>query len=218
MALGITYLQAIERAGGLPVVLPPLPPESVAPLLDRLDGVCLSGGPDLDPDAYGARARHAELGPTEPALDAFELELVLLADARGLPILGVCRGAQTMNVARGGTLHQHVANHRQAQLATVPTHEVTLALHSRIERIVGCTRLDVNSFHHQAVARLGAGLAVAGRADDGTVEAIEDRSRRFFVGVQWHAETLVDLPAHRELFRALVKVAGESSGRDLLAA
>jgi putative glutamine amidotransferase len=218
MALGITYLQAIERAGGLPVVLPPLPPESVAPLLDRLDGVCLSGGPDLDPDAYGARARHAELGPTEPTLDAFELELVRLADARGLPILGVCRGSQTMNVARGGTLHQHVANHRQAQLATVPTHDVTIALHSKIGRMVGCTRLDVNSFHHQAVDELGAGLAVAARADDGTVEAIEDRSRKFFVGVQWHAETLVDIAPHRSLFRALVRAAGQGRTRQLLAA
>src|SRR5512144_1830072 len=169
MALGMTYLSAIERAGGLPVVLPPLPPESVGPLLERLDGVCLSGGPDLDPDAYGARGRHAELGPTEPALDAFELELVRLADERGLPILGVCRGAQTLNVARGGTLHQHVANHRQAQLATVPTHGITIALHSKVGRIVGRTRLEVNSFHHQAVDELGAGLAVAARADDGTV-------------------------------------------------
>src|SRR6266508_929881 len=81
MALGVTYLSAIERAGGLPVVLPPLPPESVGSLLDRLDGICLSGGPDLDPEAYGARERHVELGPTEPNLDAFELALARAADA-----------------------------------------------------------------------------------------------------------------------------------------
>jgi len=218
MALGMTYLRAIERAGGLPVVLPPLPAEAVAPLLDRLDGLCLSGGPDLDPDAYGARTRHAELGPTEPTLDAFELELARMADGRGLPLLGVCRGAQTLNVARGGTLHQHVEGHRQAELASVPTHEITIVLHSQVGRIVGCTRLEVNSFHHQAVDRLGAGLAVAACADDGTVEAIEDRSRAFFVGVQWHAETLIDLPSHRSLFRALVRAAGQTRTRDLLAA
>ena len=141
-----------------------------------------------------------------------------MADSRGLPILGVCRGAQTLNVARGGTLHQHVDGHRQAQLATVPTHEIAIALHSTVGRIVGRTRLEVNSFHHQAVDRLGAGLAVAARADDGTVEAIEDRSRGFFVGVQWHAETLVDLPTHHSLFRALVRAAGQSQSRDLLAA
>ena len=94
MALGMTYLRAIEEAGGMPVVLPPLG-DAVA-YLDRLDGICLSGGPDLDPDAYGAPERHAELGPTEPGLDAFELELARAADARGLPILGICRGAQAL--------------------------------------------------------------------------------------------------------------------------
>ena len=106
MALGMTYLSAIEAAGGMPVVLPPL--GDVEALLDRLDGICLSGGPDLDPDAYGASERHAELGPTEPNIDTFELALARAADARGLPVLGICRGAQALNVARGGTLHQHV--------------------------------------------------------------------------------------------------------------
>jgi putative glutamine amidotransferase len=211
MALGMTYLAAIERAGGLPVVLPPLPIEAVAPLLDRLDGVCLSGGPDLDPDAYGARERHGELGPTEPHLDAFELELARAADDRGLPLLGLCRGAQALNVARGGTLHQHLEGHRQAEPATVPTHAVTLALDSQVARIAGCTRFDVNSFHHQAVEALGAGLRIAGRAPDGTVEAIEDPSRPFVLGVQWHAETLVDRPAHLNLFTALVCAAAGSS-------
>jgi putative glutamine amidotransferase len=211
MALGMTYLAAIERSGGLPVVLPPLPAEAVAPLLDRLDGVCLSGGPDLDPDAYGARERHGELGPTEPHLDQFELELARAADARGLPLLGVCRGAQALNVARGGTLHQHIDGHRQVELATVPTHAVTLALHSQAARIAGCTRFEVNSFHHQAVDRLGDGLRIAGCAQDGTVEAIEDPSRPFVVGVQWHAETLVDRPVHLNLFMALVRAAAGSS-------
>src|SRR5919106_933333 len=112
MALGMTYLRAIEAAGGMPVVLPPLgDPEA---FLDRLDGICLSGGPDLDPAAYGAADRHVELGPTEPGIDAFELALARAADLRGIPVLGVCRGAQTVNVARGGTLHQHVPGHRQA--------------------------------------------------------------------------------------------------------
>src|ERR1041384_5256849 len=90
MALGMTYLRAIEAAGGIPVVLPPL--GDAEAFLDRLDGICLSGGPDLDPDAYGATERHVELGPTEPSLDAFELALARVADARGVPILGLCRG------------------------------------------------------------------------------------------------------------------------------
>lgn len=212
MALGLTYLRAVERAGGLPVVLPPLAASEVPALLDRLDGLCLSGGPDLDPDAYGARDRHPELGETEPVLDAFELALVREADRRGIPVLGVCRGAQSINVSRGGTLHQDVPNHRQTQLASEPTHAVGIALHSRTGRTMGATQLQVNSFHHQAVDELGAGLCVAARAEDGTVEAIECREHPFLVGVQWHAETLVDHPAHLALFRALVRAATRASG------
>src|SRR6266542_2492966 len=119
MALGMTYLRAVEAAGGLPVVLLPVGLEAVPALLARFDGVCLSGGPDLDPDAYGAPTRHPELGPTEPALDAFELAVAHAADAAGLPLLSICRSAQALNVARGGTLHQHVDGHRQAALGTV---------------------------------------------------------------------------------------------------
>ena len=132
MALGMTYLRAIEEAGGMPVVLPPL--GDAAAFLERLDGICLSGGPDLDPDAYGAPERHAELGPTEPGLDAFELELARAADARGLPMLGICRGAQALNVARGGTLHQHLPGHRQTEPATATTHTVHVEPGSRLAR------------------------------------------------------------------------------------
>src|SRR5215213_252718 len=153
MALGMTYLRAIEAAGGMPVVLPPLGDADA--LLDRLDGICLSGGPDLDPDAYGAPRRHVELGPTEPSLDAFELALARAADARGMPLLGICRGAQALNVARGGTLHQHVAGHRQTGAAGELTHAVEVAPGSRLAALVGVCELRVNSFHHQAVDRLG---------------------------------------------------------------
>ena len=107
MALGMKYTGAIEAAGGLPVVLPPLGLDAIRPLLARLSAVCLSGGPDLDPAAYAAQP-HPELGPTEPELDRFELELAREAWERGLPVLAICRGAQALNVARGGTLHQHV--------------------------------------------------------------------------------------------------------------
>src|SRR3954468_356862 len=113
MALGMTYLRTLDAAGAIPVVLPPIGTEHLAGLLDRLDGLCLSGGPDLDPVAYGAPERHIELGPTEPSLDAFELGLARLAVERGLPILAICRGSQALNVACGGTLHQHVPGHRQ---------------------------------------------------------------------------------------------------------
>src|ERR687890_1597561 len=123
MALGMPYLHAIERAGAVPVVLPPCVSDLGA-LIARLDGICLSGGPDLDPEAYGARERHAELGPTEPSLDAFELALARAALERGMPLLGICRGAQALNVACDGTLHQHLGGHRQSEPGSVATQAV----------------------------------------------------------------------------------------------
>jgi putative glutamine amidotransferase len=209
MALGMTYLLALEAAGAMPVVLPPI--GDAAAVLDRLDGLCLSGGPDLDPDAYGATSRHPELGPTEPSLDAFELALARQARARGIPVLGVCRGAQALNVACGGTLHQHLPGHRQTEAASQPTHEVHVRAGSHVARLLGAGRHAVNSFHHQAVDRLGAGLRAVARAPDGTVEAVEGDG--FLIGVQWHAETLA---AHRGLFEALVDAA--APGRPELAA
>jgi putative glutamine amidotransferase len=200
MALGMTYLQAIERAGGVPVVLPPCVSDLEA-LISRLDGVCLSGGPDLDPAAYGARERHAELGPTEPSLDAFELALARAALERGMPLLGICRGSQALNVACGGTLHQHLPDHRQAEPGSEPTHDVEILPGTRLAGLFGAGAMAVNSFHHQAVDRLGSGLRVAARAGDGIVEAIEGAG--FVLGVQWHAETMAD----GRLFDALVGAA-----------
>jgi putative glutamine amidotransferase len=197
MALGMTYLQAIESAGAVPVVLPPCVSDLDA-LIARLDGVCLSGGPDLDPDAYGARERHAELGPTEPSLDAFELALARAAIERGMPLLGICRGAQAINVACGGTLHQHLPGHRQSEPGCRTTHDVDVLAGTRLAALIGTGPVAVNSFHHQAVDRLGHGLHVCARAADGTVEAIEGAG--FAIGVQWHAETLAD----GRLFEALV--------------
>jgi putative glutamine amidotransferase len=206
MALGLTYTRAIEWAGGVPVVLPPLA-SGTETLLARLDGICLSGGPDLDPAAYGARA-HEQLGPTEPALDRFELALARAADEARLPVLGICRGAQALNVARGGTLHQHVDGHRQTELATRPTHAVRIAGTSHAARLLDANAAEVNSFHHQAVDELGTGLVATAWAPDGTIEAIEDPQHPFLLAVQWHAETLTDDPAQLALFRALVDAAG----------
>jgi putative glutamine amidotransferase len=206
MALGMTYLKAVEAAGGMPVVLPPL--GDAEAFLERLDGIVLSGGPDLDPDAYGATERHVELGPTEPDLDTFELALARAADERGTPLLGICRGAQALNVARGGTLHQHVPAHRQTEPATATTHTVHVTEGSRLATLVGVRPLRVNSFHHQAVAVLGTGLRAVAHAADGTIEAVEAPGSRFVVAVQWHAEGLVGAPRHRALFEALVVAAG----------
>jgi putative glutamine amidotransferase len=213
MALGMTYARAVERAGGLPVVLPPLETNAVGPLIERLWGVCLSGGPDLSPASYGARP-HDQLGPTEPDLDLFELEVARRADALGIPVLGICRGAQTLNVARGGTLYQHLPDvtdgsiaHRQEESGRLPTHAVRLEPGSLLAGILGVSELRVNSFHHQAVEGLGRGLRAVAWSPDGVVEGIEDPRGPFFLGVQWHAETLTDAPPHDALFRALIDAA-----------
>ena len=216
MALGMVYLRAIERAGGLPVVLPPLDLDAVGPLLERLDGLCLSGGPDLDPQAYDA-PRHPRLGEVEPDLDAVELALAQAADRAAIPVLGICRGAQAMNVARGGTLHQHVddvtdgsLHHRQAAPGRVATHTVDVEAGSRLAAIVGAgPALPVNSFHHQAVDRVGRDLRVVARSPDGLTEAIESDGPALYLGVQWHAEGLVAASEQLALFDALIDAAAE---------
>jgi putative glutamine amidotransferase len=208
MALGMEYMRAIERAGGIPVALPPLGHDLIAPLLDRLCGICLSGGPDIDPAGYGEDERAPELGKTEPDLDGYELAIAQLADARRMPILGICRGAQALNVARGGTLLQHVEGHRQTERGRFTTGSVRIAPGSRLALVMGETSAEVNSFHHQAVQQLGGGLRAVAWAPDGLVEGLEGEGPDLFLGVQWHAESLTDRPEHLALFRELVEEAG----------
>lgn len=210
MALGLKYMEAIEAAGGIPVVVPPLATEALVPLLTQVAGVCLSGGPDLDPVAYGA-SRHEMIGPTWEALDRFELGLTRAADALGLPILAICRGMQVLNVSRGGTLHQHLPDvageripHRQPEVSAQPTHWVEIDPSSRLSGLLGAERAMVNSFHHQAIDGLGDGLRITARASDGTVEAVEATDREFVLGVQWHAECLAAQPEHADLFSAFI--------------
>jgi putative glutamine amidotransferase len=219
LALGLTYTRAVESAGGLPVMLAPLDEAGIAPLVEHLAGICVSGGPDIDPAAYGAD-RHPKLGPVEPELDAFELAVVRRADALGLPVLGICRGSQILNVARGGTLHQHVPDvsdgsvaHRQTESGRETTHDVRVEPGSRLAAIVGSEDLDVNAFHHQAVDRLGRDLRAVAWADDGIVEAIEGDGEALYLGVQWHVETLVHLPRHLRVFETLVEAAAGAIAR-----
>src|SRR3954464_7979389 len=217
LALGVSYLDAVAQAGGIPVILAPLPARRLEAIIDRLDGVCLSGGPDIEPGCYGSDA-HPELGPTEPEVDLFELGLVRAARRRGLPILAICRGMQVLNVARGGTLVQHLPDlseeitHRQAIPASDPSPGVAVAADSRLARIAGSDRIEVNSFHHQAIDRLGTGLEPVAWADDGVIEAVEARGHTFMLGVQWHAECLTERPEQARLFMSLVDAAEDHAG------
>jgi putative glutamine amidotransferase len=211
MTVGLKYARAIEAAGGVPVVIPPLGrQEAIESLLDRVCGVCMSGGPDIYPAAYG-ESPHTKLGPTEADLDRFELAVARAADRRSLPVLGICRGAQALNVARGGTLHQHLPDrrgsaigHRQSAPGDRATHSITVTEASRLALVLGSASLSVNSFHHQAVARLGDGLRAVAWAPDGVVEAIEAPGRDFVVGVQWHAECLASRDDQAALFSSFV--------------
>lgn len=218
LGLGLTYVKAVERAGAVPVVLPPMSRSLVDDLLDGLAGLCLSGGPDIDPARYRSRP-HPSLGPTEPEVDRFELALVRRADERRLPLLAICRGAQVLNVARGGTLHQHLpelgkrVEHRQTGPGDAVTHTVTVDRGTRLHELLQEDEAEVNSFHHQAVDRLGRGLVATAHAPDGVIEGIEVPDHPFAVGVQWHAECLVDREDHLRLFEGLTDAARGFSGR-----
>ena len=218
MALGITYTNALETAGAAPVVLPPLGEETIDDLLDGLDAVVLSGGPDVDPAEYGADRADC-LGPTWRRLDRFELALARAADERGMPVLGICRGCQVLNVARGGDLIQHLGtaerddplHHRQRYRGERWTHALAIATDSRLAAALDTTELEVNSFHHQAVRGLGRSLRAVAHAPDGVIEGIEDPDRPFFIGVQWHAEFDTERASGIALLRTLVETAVASS-------
>lgn len=213
LALGLTYPEAIRRAGAVPVVIPPIDAAGIEPLLDGLWGLCLSGGPDLDPAGYGADP-HPTLGPTEPDLDRFEIALLRAAEAREMPVLAICRGLQVLNVSRGGNLTQDLPSqrpsdveHRQPQAGSTPTHDVRLELGSLTAGCLGAHEIEVNSFHHQAVDRLGRGLRPVGWAADGVVEALEATDRSFTVAVQWHAESMIHSPEQDRLLAAFGQAA-----------
>jgi putative glutamine amidotransferase len=210
LALRLTYSQAVQEAGGLAAVLPAHGyADDVEALLDRVDGLLFTGGPDLDPGVYG-HERHPELGPdVDRAGDEYELALLTAATARDLPVLGICRGMQALNVSRGGTLHQHLPDitaldHRQGHEPHAPAHPAVVRPGSLLHDLTGASALEVNSFHHQAADRIGAGLEVCAQAPDGTVEALWDPAARFCLGVQWHAELLTQHARHAAVVGGLV--------------
>jgi putative glutamine amidotransferase len=185
-----TYSLAVQRAGGLALVLPPddAVAENPDELLDILDGLILAGGSDIDPGTYGAKP-HPETKGSRPERDRFELALGTRALERDMPLLGICRGMEMINVIQGGTLNQHLGLELHRHTPGVFTdHRVELQPGSLAARVVGADTTEVKSAHHQGVEELGEGVVVTGHADDGVVEAIELPERSFAVGVLWHPE------------------------------
>ena len=203
----LAYVDAVERAGGRALVVPPAE-EDIEQTLDALDGIVFSGGADVDPAHYGAEA-HPETDDPQTRRDAGELALLQAALGRDMPTLAICRGFQLLNVARGGDLVQHLPEmtgndaHKQVP-GEFAVHPVEVRAGSRLAGIVGSAS-DVTSHHHQALGRVGEGLVESAWAADGTLEAVEDPSLRFAVGVQWHPEAGEDAA----LFEALVEQARE---------
>src|SRR6476620_3649284 len=197
------YVRAVERAGGRALLVPPSD-DGVEETLDALDGIVFSGGSDLDPATYG-HDRHEATGGIVKERDRAELALLEAALARDMPVLAVCRGSQVLNVARGGDLVQHLPDvtgderHKHAP-GTFADHDVRLAAGSRVGTLLG-EHAPVKSHHHQGFGRLGEGLTEVAWADDGTLEAVEDPSRRFAVGVLWHPEAGDDTRLFEELVR-----------------
>jgi putative glutamine amidotransferase len=212
------YVSAVARAGGVPLILSQLMGEDrAARALEGCEGLLLSGGEDVDPSHYGAEPA-AGLGSVDAERDRFELALFAAARAAGLPILGICRGIQLINIALGGTLFQDLPSERPGPIDHNPatardarTHHVCLAPGSRAAQALGVDRLVPNSFHHQAVKDLAPSLIASGWSDDGLIEAVETRADEgWLLAVQWHPEEMhADLLAPEGgLFRALVDEAG----------
>jgi putative glutamine amidotransferase len=201
-----SYPRAIEAAGGLPVLIPPLAEDTLHGLLERLDGIVFPGGADVEPATYGqAREPRTEV---VGELDGLEFAAARWALGSDLPILGICRGQQLLNVALGGTLVQHVDDHRQAGDRTALTQSLRVAEGSRLADVFGTTRLGVNHMHHQAVRDVAPGLKAVAWTDDGTIEGLErtDDRQPWLLMVQFHPEELVKThePSQR-LFSAFVE-------------
>lgn len=213
--------QAIARAGGLPVFIPTgLDEVTLRALYERLDALLLPGGPDVDPSYYGA-ARHPMTLEIDDRRDQLELTVTRWAVQDDLPVFGICRGIQVLNVALGGTLVQDIPSEVASPAPhdipeglprSTRIHEVTIDERSRLARILGTTRVEVNSLHHQSVEQPAPGVVITAHAPDGVVEALEAPDHHFVLSVQWHPEDLYEGDeAMMRLFTAFVQAARERS-------
>ncbi len=211
------YLESIKRAGGNPLVLDPAGEPAVS-VVEKVDGLLFTGGPDIDPARYG-EARHATVSAIDPQRDQFEIDLVGQAATKGVAMFGICRGLQMLNVALGGSLIQDLHSSVSTTLEhSKPTplcsiaHEVWITRGSAVARLMPdklaeADSCDVNSRHHQAINRLAEGFEVSATAPDGVIEAIEHRTFPFCVAVQWHPENFWRTGDFRELFEGFVEAA-----------
>jgi putative glutamine amidotransferase len=210
------YIRAIEEVGGIPLILPLVVDRAARTrLLHDVDGLLLTGsGPDLPPALYGERQRYTFRVMSERR-STFELDMVRLARKADVPVLGICGGMQTMNVACGGSLFQDISSqlakrlqHRQPKPATTLSHAITITPGSLLRRVMRTVTLRVNSSHHQSVKAVAPSLVASAVAPDGIIEAIESPAHRFFLGIQWHPEFLFDrYRLHRRLFEAFLRAA-----------
>jgi putative glutamine amidotransferase len=207
-----SYATAVERAGGLPLLIPyRSDPLLIPEFVDQFDGILFTGGNDLDPALYG-QAWHPKAQHIDPARQNFELALMAEVERRRLPTLGVCLGSQLMNVYRGGSMHQFLPDvSREAAIEhrkigdNLPRHPVMIDPGSRIGKSIGKPEISVNSYHKQSADRLGRGLRVIATSPDGVIEGFEDPSFPLFAAVQWHPERLIDEPEHLAPFKLLVE-------------
>jgi putative glutamine amidotransferase len=209
------YSQAIRYGGGAPVLIPVAQnQETIQAILDRLDGLLLSGGPDINPKFYNQQPL-AGLGEIDEDLDRMELEVARMAFQRDLPILAICRGIQVLNVATGGTLYQDIQsqiresiNHTQKADKSINTHSIRIEGKTLLHHILRRNEIWVNGKHHQAIKDLALGFIISALASDGVIEAIEHPSKKFVLGVQWHPEgTWKEDPYSKKLFHAFIQAA-----------
>jgi putative glutamine amidotransferase len=215
------YIDGVNRGGATAMLLPPQPggTEAADRILDGIDGLIITGGRDVNPESYGSQ-RHPTTDEPMGERDSWEFALLNAALRRGMPVLGICRGAQVLNVARGGTLVQDIPSelpdaipHEVRDTPFTIAHDVWVSegtlLHTLLRERIDGDACPVNSRHHQAVQKVGSGLVVSATAPDGVIEAVEDPSKRFCVGVQWHPENFYRTGEFRALFEAFIAAAQE---------
>lgn len=208
----LTYVDALRRAGAVPVLIPPQP-ENAAELAQGLDGILLAGGEDCDPELYGQERHPKVVDLMDVRRQSNDLTLAKVAREKGIPTLGICLGLQVMNVAGGGTLVQDIdsAVETEIQHASIPEdrarHDVIIEQGTRLATMVPAAELNVNSSHHQAVSAVADGLRVTAHAPDGVVEGLEDPQHPFYIGVQWHPEDMAGEGSANMLLGAFVEAA-----------